>query len=300
MANLYHAYGLTFASEIELPELALAPDASQPPQVQISLGAVPPQGLEGGRQISPFIWVSDGQFWLEVPDIARFLVRDGAQIVVQPAPSIDMASVRVFLLGSGLGALLFQRGLLVLHGNAIEMGQGCLVCVGPSGVGKSTLTAAFMQRGYRVLADDVVPINDQGMAIPGFGRIKLWQDVADRLHISTDGLQRIRPQLEKFNLPLGDAFCDSPRKVVQICLLSEHLDDDITQSPVTGIEKFTLLRANTYRQRFMAGMALQPQHLQQCGALAGQVAITRVARPKSGFRIDDLVDALAAQMQGAR
>jgi hypothetical protein len=40
--------------------------------------------------------------------------------------------------------------------------------------------------------------------------------------------------------------------------------------------------------------------LQQCSQLAGQVSITRVARPKNGFRIDDLVDALAAQMQGAR
>lgn len=64
MAHLYHAYGLTFASEIELPELALAPAASPPADVQICLGAVPAGGLAGGRQISPFIWVADGQFWL--------------------------------------------------------------------------------------------------------------------------------------------------------------------------------------------------------------------------------------------
>lgn len=63
MANLYHAYGLTFASEIELPELALAPDASQPPQVQISLGAVPPQGLGGGaryRRLFGWLMASSG------------------------------------------------------------------------------------------------------------------------------------------------------------------------------------------------------------------------------------------------
>ena len=178
MKFMYEAYGMTASSEIELPELRAVSQIVGHPDISVVLGNTPRGGLAGGKQISPYIWVGENDFLLEVPRIARFRVIDGRKIIIDPYPNIDEDSVRVFLLGSALGALLFQRNLLVLHGNAVEIGDKCLICVGNSGVGKSTLTAAFMQRGYRVLADDVVPVTDDGFAIPGFPRIKLWQDVA--------------------------------------------------------------------------------------------------------------------------
>lgn len=297
MPYTYTAYGLRIASDMELFELAAADDQEIPPDVTIRRGQVAAGGIQGGQQISPFIWTGVDEFWLEVPKVARFYVAGGRDIIIDPAPGIDQDSVRVFLLGSGFGALLFQRRRLVLHGNAVEFDGKGTICVGPSGVGKSTLTAAFVQRGYRVLADDVVPIDDHGMAIPGYPRIKLWKDVADKLGIETDGLKRIRPALEKFNLPLYDRFCDVPRKVSKIYLLSDHHGENVNVTPVSGLTKFSLLRENTYRHRFMAGMALQPIHLQQCSALAGDVAMAHVQRPKTGFKINDLVDALVADMQ---
>lgn len=297
MSYIYTAYGLTIDSELELLELAVVENQVQPPDVTIRIGKVATDGIQGAQQISPFIWIGVDQFWLEVPKIVRFYVVGGRAIVVAPAPGIDLDSVRVFLLGSGLGALLFQRGLLVLHGNAVEFNGKCMICVGPSGIGKSTLTAAFVQRGYRVLADDVVPIDDNAMAVPGYPRIKLWKDVADKLGIETDALKRIRPALEKFNLPLHDSFCNLPRKVSKIYLLSDHHDENVKITPVNGYTKFSLLRENTYRHRFMTGMALQSAHLQHCGGLAANVAMARVQRPKAGFKINDLVDALIADMQ---
>jgi hypothetical protein len=293
----YQAYGLTLASDFELPELKATPGIDESPDVSIILDKAPVGGLPGGTQISPFIWVGENDFLLEVPNIGRFRVMGENQIIVDPAPGTDEASIRVFLLGSALGALLFQRNLLVLHGNAVEIGNRCLVCVGSSGIGKSTLTAAFMQRGYRVLADDVVPVDEAGFAIPGFPRIKLWQDVAEKLQIGTSNLTRIRPLLEKYSLPLGSKFCDESRPISQICVLSEHEGDGIVLTPVTGMEKFSLLKANTYRQRFMSGMSLQPTHLRQCGALASKVRIARVQRPRAGFQLDALVDRLLDQMQ---
>lgn len=297
MKFLYQAYGKTISSELELPELCPVVQAGKKPDTFIVLGSTPNAGLPGGNQISPFIWTAENDFLLEVPSIARFRVIGGRKIIVDPAPNIDEASIRVFLLGSALGALLFQCNLLVLHGNAVEIGDKCLICVGSSGIGKSSLTAAFTQRGYRVLADDVVPVNADGFAIPGIPRIKLWKDVADKLEIETQNLTRIRPTLEKFNLPLGSAFCDEPRQVMQICLLSDHHDDGVSVTPVTGMEKFAILRANTYRPRFMSGMSLQPVHLRQCVALASQVRVAHVQRPKLGFRIDALVDRILTQIQ---
>lgn len=299
MTSDYTAYGLTFSSELTLPELSVPSHKSSKADVAIRFGDVSKDGIPGGKQISPYIWTGPECIWLEVPQIARFLVSTGRKILITPMPSIDEASLRVFLLGSALGALLFQRGFLVLHGNAIEIGDKCLICVGPSGIGKSTLTAAFIQRGYRVLADDVVPITKDGLVIPGFPRIKLWKDVAEKLSIATQGLDRILPELEKFNLPLAERFCDSPRKVGKIYLLSHHEADTVEITPIKGMDKFSVLRANTYRRGFMAGMSLQSAHLRQCSALAGAVAIASLQRPKQGFKIDAIVDALLAEMHEA-
>lgn len=297
MGYHYTGYGLEIVSELELPELRVAETGpARAPEVEIRLGAVARDGLPGGEQISPFVWVAQDLFWLEVHGVARFLVADGCRITVDPAPGIDAASVRVFLLGSILGALLFQRGVLALHGNAIEVDGKCMVCVGPSGAGKSTLAAAFAQRGYHVLADDVVAIDAACAAVPGYPRIKLWQDTADRLGIDTGDLMRIRPTLDKFNLPTGMGAGDAPVPVRWVYVLNPGNGEAIELVPIAGLKRFAPLRANTYRRRFMEGMALRPEHLQRCGELAGRIHMARVDRPERGFEIDALVERLLADM----
>ena len=127
---LYHCYNLAIKSEIELPEIFPLNQNGRKPDVDIRVGKVASDGLKNGDQIGPFLWVSPDALWLQVPDVARFLVEDGNRITIDPASGIDEDSVRVFLLGSAFGALLFQRGLLVLHGNAVKIGDKCVVCVG--------------------------------------------------------------------------------------------------------------------------------------------------------------------------
>ena len=108
---LYHAYQLHIRSELALPELVSPEGSMGEPQVTIRLGAVPADGLPDARQLGPYLWADPTRLWLQVPRVARFLIRDGREIVIDPAPGIDEDSLRVFLLGSAFGALLFQRGL---------------------------------------------------------------------------------------------------------------------------------------------------------------------------------------------
>lgn len=292
MSFFYSAYGMQISSEIFLPELSVSNRADDQADLEILYGSVTTDALENPKQIGPFIWADTNDLLFEVPGVARFLISSGKQILIDPASGIDAESVRVFLLGSAFGAALLQRRLLVLHGNGIEINGKCLICVGPSGIGKSTLTAAFLQRGHRILADDVIPIEPSGMAIPGFPRIKLWQDVAEKMGIDTTQLSRIRPELQKFNLPLKENFCEIPTPVIRICVLSEHQSNSVEVTPITGIEKFRILQANTYRSRFMAGMSLQNSHLSQCSTLAQNISMIKVSRPMEGFQINLLADAI--------
>ena len=288
----FTCYGLTIDSELALPEL-LPTDALLEPadaDVCISIGDVPAGGLPDGTQLGPFLWVTPDRLWLRVPEVARYLVSGGDSIVIAPEGDVDEDSLRVFLLGSALGALLFQRGHLVLHGNAIRIGDACMVCVGPSGSGKSTLAAGLMQRGHEILADDVVPVDAECRVLPGFPRLKLWEDAAGRLDIDTAGLRRIRPDLEKFNYPVHDRYAGRPLPVRWVYILDSHHLSETRFETIAGMDRFRPLRNNTYRVRFLEGMALKAEHLRLCGRLAGRVQLTRVIRPRHSFDLDALVD----------
>ena len=291
-ATTYACYGLTMASDVPLPELTAAEPRTdgRGPDVRISRGRVSPDGLTGGRQIGPFCWVDARRLWLRVPHVARYLVSGGSAIVVEPEEGADEDSVRAFLMTSGFAALLYQRGLLVFHGNAVGLGDRCLMCLGPSGAGKSTLAAALMKRGHPILADDVVPVDVDCRVLPGLPRIKLWEDAAERLDIATEGLHRVRPALRKYSLPVHDAVPAAPLAVGWVYVLSTHQGPDSRIESVAGMERFRPLRDNTFRARFMEGMELEAEHLRLCGRLAGRVHLARVTRPDGGFDVEDLVD----------
>ena len=227
---IYSAYGLSIWSEIELPELFPARESehNSATDVHITLGRVSESGLEDAGKTPDWFQASPDELWLDIEGIARFLITNGNRITIDPYPGGDKESIRLFLLGSAFGAILFQRSHFVLHGNAIRIGDQCLVCVGDSGAGKSTLAAGFMQRGYSIISDDVVPVDDKQRAIPGFPRIKLWQDTADKLGIDTRELQRIRPSDEKFNYPLLEGFQATPLPIRWIYALGMHDKDTVT------------------------------------------------------------------------
>ncbi len=190
----YMAYGLRIASELDCPELT--PDVSETPDVVIRYGAVP-ENLPDATAKGVRYQVSPDQFLLKVDHVANYLVSGGREISIERAPESDDDSIRLFLLGSALGALLHQRELLPLHGSAIKVNDGVCVFVGLSGNGKSTVAAAFRQRGYQVLADDVcvVSIREDGLplVIPGYPQLKLWADTLKKLEQSTKELRQVRP-----------------------------------------------------------------------------------------------------------
>lgn len=297
MAKYYRCYGLDIVCDFELPEL-LPVAAPVRVDVRIGLGAVGRDGLSHGQQLGQRLWAGGGALWLHIPGVARFLISGGGEIRIDPEVGADEDSIRLYLLGSAFGALLFQRGLLVLHGNAVRIGDGCMVCLGHSGTGKSTLAAAFMRRGYPILADDVVPVNDDCMALPGFPRIKLWQDAAERMSIGVDGLRRIRPDMEKFNLPAFDAFSPQPLAVKWVYVLERHNQGDVLLEPVQGMERFRLLHQNTYRVRFLRALELKAEHLRLCGRLSARIDMAKLLRPEHGDSVEQLVDRILADIAG--
>jgi hypothetical protein len=285
------AYGLVFSTALEIPEFERAEGDRLSTDVIIEMGPVP-ETLEQPLFRGVCFQAARGQFLLHVPGIARYLVRGGCQITIDRAPGPTDDTIRVFLLSTVLGALLQQRGMLVLHGSAIATDRGAILFVGQSASGKSTQAAAFWQRGYRVLADELCVLHvgpGEVVLWPASGPLKLWADALEKLGIATEGLAPVRPALEKYALPVSD-LSRGPIPVIAVYVLATSNQRELTLTTLTGVDKFRALTDHTFRLRFVSGMQLLGQHFQQVQALVNCVPAARVVRPRSLFLLRELAD----------
>ncbi len=295
-AVIYRAHGLNWQLPLACPEWRPAP-VNSPPDVVVRYGPVPsapPSALAAGplRQVTP----EDACFGL--PDVARLLVRGGNEIVIERREGADNERVRLLLLGTGTDLLLHQRGLLPLHASSILTPAGAVLFMGHSGAGKSTLLNEFLRRGYPMLAEDLAAVRWDAAGVawvePGVRVTKLWADSAAALSQPTAGLARVRPELEKFVVPVGGAaLVDTAAPLAALYVLSAHNEPTILLEERRDARKFNALLDHTRQKLVVKRMGLHGAHFQRAVAVANQARIVYVQRPEGEFRLAELADAVA-------
>ncbi len=75
--------------------------------------------------------------------------------------TFTLADIVPYLQGQLLGLVQRLRGVTCLHASAILIGDRAIAVAGFAGAGKSSTAAAFLQMGFPVLADDVVPVFEE-------------------------------------------------------------------------------------------------------------------------------------------
>lgn len=290
----YKAFGMIIKSEFMLPELEIGEGS---PDVIIKIAKVP-LALENPIESGVCFQASPGEFLFKLDEVAGYYVVDGKEITIQPFSKGNEDAIRLFLLGSVFGALLHQRGYLVIHGSAVEVKGKGIIFTGVSGAGKSTLATAFNEKGYKSLTDDVCALKiEDGIPyiMPGFPSFKLWKDAAEKFNKDTTTLIPIRKELEKYRVECE--FCDKPVVVSQIFVLGTHNQESIVVDKVKDFEKIKVLINNTYRLRFLKGQGNKGEHLKQCASLVKYAKINSVVRPKKGFMINEIVSLLEEEMK---
>lgn len=292
-------YGLVVASDIPLPELPAAP-TGESPDVRVIQDRLDWSAPGNPPFVDDYLRGRPQELWMDVPGKLTMRIVGGDTIAYQPHAGADVVELRAFLLGSGLGAVLAQRGALVLHANALAMPDGsALICMGESGAGKSTTAAAMALRGYRMLADDVCPITDDGLVQPGIPRMKLWDDTVARLGIATQGLERLPGDRAKWNVPLNKPVNPEPRKPGLMVVLEPVQSNRLTATRLTGAAKFTALRNNIYRPLFNRALGTEAHCLKRVAEISAATDVIRIARPSDGFEVDTLVDTIL-ELQASR
>jgi hypothetical protein len=220
-------------------------------------------------------------------------------VVVDRLDATDDATVRTLLLGPGLAALCYQRGLLPLSATVVEMDGEAVGLVGASGSGKSTLGAFLVRRGHALLSEDLSAIGfvPEPVVHPGLQRHRLWRDVVDELGLDHRELAGDRPDLQRYGVEPTHTAARA-RPLARLYLLGARPD-----APNDGFERLRRLDAVGALSATPILPALSPlvsgleTQFRQLVSLAGTAAVIRWTRRLDFAALPAQLDALEANVR---
>ncbi|MCE9683130.1 hypothetical protein [Halomonas alkalisoli] len=286
----YRTYGLTISSQLELPELPQAEAISQPDVVVLTPGVA--EKLEGATFRKGWLEMGDDRCQITIEGVARYRVEQGQRILLdRRVPRgddtvADPGDIRLFLLGSALGALLHQRNWFPLHVSALNTPGGVWAFTGHSGAGKSTIGAwLHYTQNWPLVTDDVAvikPHEDAPYLHPGPPRIKLWKDALAALGIQTEGLVRDMTREDKYHLMLNKDVQDQPSPLKALVMLERAEEGEAASlERVKGMVAFKSVMATLYRPEMGTEFNTAEQLMRESIKLAEKINIYRFRRPWS-------------------
>lgn len=299
MAGVFGAFGLAVRSELALPELpALAAETAA--DVEVGFGDAGPAD-PGLRWIGGVFQAKGDDCLYRVDDVGRFRIRRGRQILIEPGAAADAASLRLHLLGGAFAALMHQRGLLPLHASTVRIGERVVALAGVGGAGKSSLAAALLGAGHRLLGDDICAVASGADGRPitwnGIPRLKLRADAAARTQ--DPALERTPDIAGKRHLiaPADDRRGATALNAVYV-LQRTPGPCDLRLQPLAGDAALRAILSNIYRPSLGRAVDGGRAQFQIAGQLAAGARVSRLRFWPDAERLGELVAAVEADAVG--
>lgn len=291
-ARDYEICGLVLRADGALGELPLPPARRDSADVWVELAAaLPDRGVDAPIAFSTCIGdaaltvyeVDGGTLWC-YPDETRFWVSAAADRVrCSWPPHFAVEDAVTYLVGPILGFLLRRRQIVVLHATTVDVAGVAVALVGPSGIGKSTLSAALVQRGHTLVSEDVSALTSRGgqtLVLRGLPFVKLWPDSAAR----HGELPHLTPNWDKRFLAAKTTNDDEvPLRAVMLLDVGDRVD----ATSMSRRDGLVALVDNVY-----VPYALRPadraRDLDVLSALADRVPVVRLTRTGDFADLDDL------------
>lgn len=286
----YRAFGLKIASQLQVAGFEPVGPFTDP-DVIINEDSVP-------KTIDPVInkgilfESNDHEFLLRLDSVAAYYVRNGNTITVQKSGNPNDTDISAFIIGTAFGALLLQRRLLPLHASTVIYNDKCMVMMGMSGAGKTTLAAALVKKGALLVADDISVIDfstDNPSVYPAFPSVKIWEDSLRHLGYSSYGLMPVREELKKYHLPVEEFNGNIKPAIDRIFVLNSHNKPQNETKSLSGIEKFQIIKKHTYLFRSIPNTGIEQNHFKLATELASKIPVAVLTRSDSMFDTDSLI-----------
>ncbi|MBO1579751.1 aldolase [Bacillus sp. XF8] len=298
--EIYKAFGLTLLSEIPLPELPQVSNYESEVDVRIETADLSKLWSELSSKKSAFV-VEEDLIMFQIPETATFCIQNGEKIIVSPMKGSDKDKIRLYILGTCMGALLMQRKILPLHGSAIAINGKAYAFIGRSGAGKSTLASALLSKGYQLLSDDVIAVSlsedNIPFVTPSYPQQKLWKESLDQFGMETTHYQSLFERETKYAVPVSSHFFNEPLPLAGVFELVKTENDNVEIQQIEGLERIQTLLRHTYRNLLIPRMGMMEWHFMNSTNIINKVEMFQLGRPISKFAAHDLVSTVLESLK---
>lgn len=286
----YRLYGLKIKSDIEfkqlVPEQEDMPEAPcvyvEKVEVSDGLKEIAERQYEIGEKFS---WLCNKTTWL--------IVKNGEKIGYCLTGGGYPDYLQSYILGFGMAMLAMQRGMLAIHCSAVANEEGAVLLAGESGAGKSTVTTAFLEKGYQLMADDMVFVetgkNGKVMAKPAFPFQKLCRGVATEKGYNLDELIYINEEKDKFLVRYEGKFSIEAVPVKAFVMLGVSNVKEVAFKEIEGFNRVHIYANNLFLRHLLKKDKYSPTSVQKCLEMAACVPTFYVARPTEGDTVSEVI-----------
>jgi len=273
---------------------------------QVETTYVADQTDECGRPVLRVFRLLEGMYYrFSYADQTEFVIdAAGTEIWADWTEPLTIEDATTYLLGPIMGFVMLLRGVVCLHASAIAIDDYAIALVGPAGSGKSTTAAAFAERGFGILAEDVVTLDDRGhqfLVRPAYPCIRLWPASVKALYGNETHLPKLTPNWDKCYLDLNEQFQQQPLTLAAIYLLGERRDDAAAPliETLDRAEGLMSLVANTYATKLM-DKDMRAREFELLTRVLNNVPLRRVTPHSDAARIPELCGRIVDDFQSSQ
>ena len=299
----YKIYGLVIESEVEIMQLIKADDEDisdavirqescrQEVEEYLEKKGATKKRYEIGLDYSCF--ENKGGF---------YVVSGGKEILFECREGYTPEMVTSWLTGFALSMLLLQMRILAIHCSAVSCGEkGAILIAGDPGAGKSSTTKKLLEKGLRLMADDVAALrleDDKAVVYPAFPYQKLCRNEVENRNLDLNDLIYINEDKDKFLVPVKEEFEFSPQNLKCMVYLVVGNVDEVQVKKLTGISQLFGLKNNLFLHRLKGEWENSKEVGELCLKLAGLCPVYMIVRPAnvdSQQKIADIVQGIIDQ-----
>lgn len=220
-------------------------------------------------------------------------------IVCHSSGSPSPALLENELLGTVLAFWLERQGIAALHASTVVVNGRAVAFLSANGGGKSALAASFVQAGFPLLTDDILPVAPARSGIiarPGYPTMRMWPDEAAWFVGPHEHLAVVHPTVSKRRVPVGPSgfgsFCATDQPLAAVYIPDRRPEGDISdtsdapgavviRTAPPGEAVIELIR-HAFTPHLSAAMGWGPRRLELMARLVEQASVRHLTYP-SGF-----------------
>lgn len=291
---LYRINGLVIESELEMPEL-LSVNRRDVSEIhgEIVYGKHKEDVYKSIREGTEEYGEHDF-IWINRQDVGTYAIHSGNKIVIDIKKDAKEYKVRNNMLCSVMAMLLFQRGIVAMHGATIVKNNKAILIVGYSKAGKSTLSNGLRMKGYKLLSDDLSAVyersNDKFIVEPAFPRQSLNENIIESMGYEPLKYENVVRSRALYGFPIYDDFEYEGKEVGAIIELVSSKKEGYIAEEVSGAKKIETVIKHIYSGSMPQSIGLPSNYFKQCLKLATKTPIYRFKRNFEQMDVEEQIE----------